>query len=133
MWAPLPDYDLEDRLSNHPDERIHHDLYNILVGAQDVRTQQWRMAYWMVAVSTGSSWLYPVRESLDQADSIVGKISLVCTLGTAFIGIANAIVTFSDNPVAQKVLSIFVATFGVILSLLKGILFASSHPLPSAF
>jgi uncharacterized membrane protein HdeD (DUF308 family) len=75
-------------------------------------------------------------ERLDKADSIMGKVSLVCTLGTAFIGIANAIVTFSDNPLAQKVLSISVAVFGVILSLLKGSLFApccSSHTLPSAF
>ena len=52
MWAPGPDYGLEERLSNYPDERIYHDLYHILIGAQDVRTQQWRMAYWIVLVST---------------------------------------------------------------------------------
>ena len=34
MWAPPPDYDLGQRLSDHPDERIHHDLYDILIGAQ---------------------------------------------------------------------------------------------------
>ena len=125
MWAPLPDYGLEERLSNHPDERIHHDLYNILIGAQDVRTQQWRMAYWSVLVSTWISWLYAVRERFAQADPIARKGSLVCTLGTAFIGTANTIVTFNNNPLAQKVLSIFLAVFGVVLSLLKGSLFAS--------
>ena len=53
------------------------------------------------------------------------KVSFICTFGTAFIGIANTIVTFNNNPLPQKVLSILVAAFGVILSFLKGSLFVS--------
>jgi hypothetical protein len=52
MWAPLPDYDLAGRLSSHSDERVHNGLYKVLIGAQKLRTQQWRYGYWTMAVST---------------------------------------------------------------------------------
>lgn len=45
---------------------------------------------------------------------------MVCTLGTAFIGIGSAVVTFNSNTLAQKILTLLVASFGIILSLLKG-------------
>lgn len=67
MWAPLPDYYLEQRLTSHTDDLIRHDLYKVLIDAQDLRTQQWRIGYWTVAVSTLlCSWLYTaVREVAD--------------------------------------------------------------------
>jgi hypothetical protein len=50
----------------------------------------------------------------------VEKISLICTVGTAFIGIVTAVLSFSGHPLALKVMSIVLAAFGVVLSLLKG-------------
>jgi hypothetical protein len=96
MFAPLPDYHLAKRISSHHDERISDSLYKILIGAETLRTKQWRIAYWVV------------------------NVSLICTLGTAFIGIATAILSFNNHHTASKGLSILLAGFGVILSLLKG-------------
>lgn len=96
MWAPLPDYGLSQRLKAHPDEQINNALHKVLIGAEALRTVQWRIAYWTVT------------------------LSLIATLGTALIGIANAILSFNDHPTASKTLSIFLAGFGVALSLLKG-------------
>jgi len=70
MWAPLRDYDLEQRLSDHPDERVHDGLYKFLIDAENLRTEQWRIAYWVVAVSASHlqfckmrSWLIAFERS----------------------------------------------------------------------
>ena len=52
---------------------------------------------------------------------------MVCTLGTAFIGVATAVVTFNASTLAQKILSLLVASFGVVLSLLKGSRFLACY------
>jgi len=96
MFADLPDYEIESRLKASNDGRFSIGLYEVMVQAQQMRTTQWRMARW------------------------AGVLSLVCTLGAAFIGVVTAIVSFADNVVATRVLSILVAGFGIVLSLLKG-------------
>ena len=58
MFAPLPDYHLAKRLSSHHDDRINNSLYKILIGAENLRTRQWRIAYWVVTVSTIIFQLY---------------------------------------------------------------------------
>jgi len=52
---------------------------------------------------------------------LVMAVSLFCTIGTAIIGLAAAVLSFNDQPIASKVVSLTLATFGVALSLLKGI------------
>jgi len=96
MFAELPDYDLERQLGSQTDKRLHDTLRHVLIEAENLRTGQWRLAYWSAL------------------------LSLVCTLGTAFIGTATAILSFTDHPTAQKGLSILMAIFGIVLSLIKG-------------
>lgn len=45
MWAPRPNYNLRERLSNQ-------DLRDVLVASEQFRTNQWRIAYWVMTVST---------------------------------------------------------------------------------
>lgn len=51
MWAPLPDHVLSHALLAHLDPLVHYDVYKILLAVQDLRTRQWRLAYWIVTVS----------------------------------------------------------------------------------
>jgi len=97
MFAPLPDYALAYRLSMHTNELVRDSLLKVLIDAQNFRTKQWRIAYWTMAVS------------------------LICTIGTAFIGIATAIMSFNQHLTISKILSITLAGFGVTLTLFKGI------------
>ena len=51
MWAPPTDHVLSDVLLSYTDPLVHYDLHKILLGAQNLRTMQWRIAYLVVSVS----------------------------------------------------------------------------------